>query len=60
MLDRLLGLRNRCRHVKVHQLDALDVKSLGWSDHHVSYSLELHRRCAVDLVRVASALCPVR
>jgi hypothetical protein len=26
----------------------------------VSYSLELHRRCAVDLVRVASALCPVR
>jgi len=26
----------------------------------VSYSLELHRRCAVDLLRVASALCPVR
>jgi hypothetical protein len=26
----------------------------------VSYSLELHRRSAVDLVRVASALCPRR
>jgi hypothetical protein len=26
----------------------------------VSYSLELHRRCAVDLLRVASALCPAR
>ena len=24
----------------------------------VSYSLQLHRRSAVDLVRVASALCP--
>jgi hypothetical protein len=26
----------------------------------VSYSLQLHRRSAVDLLRVASALCPAR
>jgi hypothetical protein len=43
-----------------YQGDELDWDSSGWSDRRVSYSLQLHRRSAVDLVRVASALCPRR
>ena len=44
---------------KSYQSDRLDTQSLAWS-HRGMAATELHRRAAVDLGRVASALCPMR
>jgi hypothetical protein len=54
------GTRGRPTTRKPYQSDELDTDIPVWSHQGMAAASELYRRAAVDLGRVASALCPAR